>query len=134
MPPIARKTSGRHVTLWLRALIIVVACGSTFARGELPRPPRQAEKWTPPATTLPRFLVSATAALFDQGLADPRGCEYRSIQVMAGKVWGGRRQIASTSGWVLPAQESKRPEYAITWSGLVYPWPGMPALPILIPI
>lgn len=34
-----------------------------------------------PATKLPRSFVEATAALFKSDVADPRGCDYRQIQV-----------------------------------------------------
>ncbi|MDR3621779.1 MAG: hypothetical protein P4L85_20670 [Paludisphaera borealis] len=87
----------------------------------LATPPRQAEPWTPPETSLPRFFVSATAALFDQGLADPRGCEYRTIRIAIGSVWGGQTQEIATSGWVLPAADGGKPRHAVAWSGLVYP-------------
>ncbi len=56
-----------------------------FEGSRIPDPPGHDQPWTPPETRLPKFLVTATATLFDQGLADPRGCEYRAIEV-------GRRQ------------------------------------------
>jgi hypothetical protein len=75
-------------------------------------------------TSLPKFLVSATASLFEQGLADPRGCDYRSIQVVVGDVWGGKGQLVTTSGWVLPNRDGTKPWYAVAWNGLVYPLSG----------
>ncbi len=85
----------------------------------------QAKPWTAPRTSLPRFLVSATTTLCEQGLADPRGCEYRKIRVVAGSVWGGQAQEASTNGWVIPAGDGGKPRHAIAWSGLVYPLAGL---------
>ena len=38
----------------------------------IPEPPSQGQPWTAPATKLPKFLVSATEILFEQGVADPR--------------------------------------------------------------
>ncbi len=76
---------------------------SKFAGKSIPDPPAQKEPWTPPRTKLPRFLVTATAALFEQGVADPRGCEYREVEVVDGrtsKIPGVRR---SPSGRASPA-------------------------------
>ena len=105
------------------ALVLIFTAASMGA--DLPKPPRQAEPWTPPRTGLPKFLASATAMLCDQGLADPRGCEYRAIRIVLGNVWGGKGQEASTHGWVLPAADGKPPRHAIAWSGLVYPLAGL---------
>ena len=51
----------------------------------IPEPPSQGQPWTVPATTLPRFLVTATGILFEQGVADPRGCEYRQVEIGIGR-------------------------------------------------
>ena len=50
----------------------LMAIGTAADVGTLPTPPLQAEPWSPPATKLPRFLVTATRIVFEQGLADPR--------------------------------------------------------------
>ena len=120
MRPHPPTTPGRRIArLGLAFLAALAIAGDVSAQEEefrpaplfegtrLPDPPRQKEPWTPPETRLPRFLVAATATLFDQGLADPRGCEYRSIEITAGSVWGGRGAIASTNGWVLPAPDGR---------------------------
>ena len=109
------------------ALLVAATVTHTAARGAepiLPTPPRQAEPWTPPPTTLPRFLVSATAALCEQGLADPRGCDYRKIKLTVGTVWGGGGHELETTGWVLPSADGGKPRHAVAWSGLVYPLAG----------
>ena len=41
-----------------------------------------------------------------------------------GGVWGGQEQKVSTHGWVFPVIDDKKPDYAIAWSGLVYPLAG----------
>ena len=46
-----------------------------FSGKELPRPPQQDAAWSSPDADLPANYVSATQLLFEQGLADPRGCE-----------------------------------------------------------
>jgi hypothetical protein len=109
------------------ALLATATVTHTAARSAepiLPTPPRQAEPWTPPKTTLPRFLVVATTALCEQGLADPRGCDYRKIKLTVGSVWGVGDGQAETTGWVLPAPDHGKARYAIAWSGLVYPVAG----------
>jgi len=101
------------------ALLLASAAGAGPAMGDemtFPTPPRQGEPWAPPRTTLPRFLASATAALCEQGLADPRGCDYRTVRIVVGD-----SQELATAGWVLPAPRGVTPRHAIAWNGLVYP-------------
>jgi hypothetical protein len=88
--------------------------------GALPEPPAERRAWAPPANRLPKNLVSATRALFDEGLADPRGLDYREIEVTTGNVWGGSGAVTKTHGWVLPGPAGAR-RFAVTWNGLVYP-------------
>jgi hypothetical protein len=94
---------------------------SRLERPMIPDPPRQKDPWQPPATTLPAFLVKAAAALFEQGLADPRGCDYRAIEIVIGSVWSGDGDVTRTRGWVLPPADGARPRFAVAWNGLVYP-------------
>jgi hypothetical protein len=93
------------------ALLVLAAYGLAQPRSDfrqaprfegetIPDPPRQRAPWQPPATKLPRFLVGGSAALFEDGLGDPRGCDYR---------------------WVLPAAGREKTRFAVAWSGLVYP-------------
>ena len=49
----------------------------------LPTPPQQDAAWTAPQTILPAWLLETTAKLFTEGMADPRGGEYREISVPA---------------------------------------------------
>ena len=71
-----------------------------FGGTNLPAPPMQQAPWTPPPTSLPSNYVSATRALFKAGMADPRGCEYREIEVGTGDVWRGDGGVVSTHGSV----------------------------------
>ena len=91
-----------------------------FTGAALPTPPQQTSLWTPPAG-LPGPLVSAATTLFDQGLADPRGGDYRQVSVGVGNVWGGDGGVARTHGWVLPADGPGGGRFAVCWNGLVYP-------------
>ena len=86
-----------------------------FAGDRRPAPPRQKEPWTPPKTSSPRTVVTATETLFAQGLPDPRGCEYRAVEL------GGSAWFIATHAWVLPAAAPGSPRFAVAWDGLVYP-------------
>ena len=85
---------------------------SLLSEQTIPEPPRQKEAWKPPATKVPDNFVKAAALLFEQGLADPRGCEYRAIELTDG---------THAHGWVLPAKDGDRQRFAIRWNGLVRP-------------
>src|SRR5262245_48043826 len=80
----------------------------------LPSPPRQKDAWTPPSGALSAMTTSAIAALFEQGLADPRGLPYREIALRVRSVWGSEERFR-TRGWVID------PSSAVAWSGLVVP-------------
>jgi hypothetical protein len=121
----ARPIARRAVILSASALLLPAAHG--FAQGPrevrraprfegatIPDPPRQHEPWQPPETKLPRFLIDASATLFEDGLADPRNCDYRAIEIGIGIV-------TRTDGWVLPAREGEKTRFAVAWNGLVYP-------------
>ena len=90
-----------------------------FTGMELPLPPQQESTWFPPASSLPTNCVSATALLFEQGMADPRGCEYRELEVGTGDIWHGDGGVVKTHGWVLPGNDE--PRFTVCWNGLVYP-------------
>lgn len=90
-----------------------------FGGTELPVPPQQNVRWIPPANPFPVNYATATASLFTQGMADPRGCEYREIEIGTGEAWGGDGGVAATRGWVLPGSGAQR--FAVAWNGLVYP-------------
>jgi len=113
-------------------LMLVMGCASAFAdsprmvEGDtLPVPPAQNQTWTPPSTKLPTVVVSACQDLFDAGLSDPRGCEYRNIVVPLRTEPGwrptGDADAFKTHGWVLPARTAESRRYAVCWNGLVYP-------------
>jgi hypothetical protein len=91
----------------------------SFTGKALPQPPKQKTSWLPPKSNLPTNYVSATTLLFEQGLADPRGCDYHEIEVGTGNVWSGYGGVVKTHGWVLPGRGEQR--FAICWNGLVYP-------------
>lgn len=90
-----------------------------FQGTSIPYPPEQNTPWAEPRIHLPVNLISATARLFDQGLADPRGLEYREIEIDLGRLWG-RRFITKTHGWILPGAIGTQ-RFAVCWNGLVYP-------------
>jgi hypothetical protein len=81
---------------------------------DIPVPPEQSRPWAAPATALPTALVTATRLLFEQGMADPRGCEYRAVEIRD-------PALVSTHGFVLPARPGEAGRFAVGWDGLVYP-------------
>lgn len=95
------------------------ARATKFTGDRLPVPPRQRGRWTPPRTELPPAFVAATTALFNLGLADPRGCAYREVDVAIHFLRGGM-EITPTRGWVLPA-DGPGGRFVVCWNGLVYP-------------
>jgi hypothetical protein len=69
---------------------------------------------------LPCSQYKAAAKLFEQGLADPRGLEYREIEIAVGSPWDGGGYPLKTHGWILP-NDGKNGQFAVAWNGLVYP-------------
>lgn len=87
-----------------------------FKGEELPFPPKQHTPWVHDNSE----LAEVTEILFKQGLADPRGLEYREIEISVGNLLGGGGYPKKTHGWVLPKNESTT-RFAVAWNGLVYP-------------
>jgi hypothetical protein len=115
---------------WFGALLLGAVCSlaaadvgyhpgiPAIATHALPAPPMQKAPWTPPEGGPGKQFASAVAALFDAGLPDPRGCEYREITVPV--LWTRDQvQQVKTHGWLLPVTASAG--FAICWDGLVYP-------------
>jgi hypothetical protein len=91
------------------------AAGPVDDAAPLPAPPMQGNPWTPPATGLPAVVVGAIMELFNQGMADPRGCEYREVEI-AGDIVNDNYKVHA---WVLPGIGKTR--YAVGWNGRVVP-------------
>lgn len=92
--------------------------------GEWPEPPQTGRPWRPSDSRLPQTWVRAIELLLAHGLADPRGCEYREVEVTCGSVWSKRGIAVATHAWLLPLEAEAAPDaprFAVTWSGLVYP-------------
>lgn len=106
----------------------IVCCGTSFAQKQkpvpasffkcegLPTPPQQHTPWVHDNSV----LAKAAETLFKQGLADPRGLEYREIEIAVGNPWNGGGYPVKTHGWVLPEEENNT-QFAVAWNGLVYP-------------
>jgi hypothetical protein len=75
--------------------------------GGFPVPPWQGVASPPAAGALPPKLVEMVPTLFEQGLADPRGCAYREIEIETGSVWG---EPPPPSRW-----RPDRPKQADSW-------------------
>jgi hypothetical protein len=90
-----------------------------FTGTQLPMPPQQTSVWSAPPSALPTNYISASTALFDADMADPRGCDYREIEVSTGNIWSGDGGVVKTHGWVFPGKDGQ--QFAVCWNGLVYP-------------
>ena len=121
MGRILKLTAG--LLLLLQASTATGACQQSLDSKEtsLPEPPQQRTLWTPPQTTLPGLMVTATAKLFEHGMADPRGCEYREVEIRAGNVWNGEAVPIKIHAWLMPARPAEKERYSVGWNGLVYP-------------
>lgn len=95
--------------------------GPRYDGGAMPEPPKQHAPWKAKSGSVPQKWAEAAGKLFDLGFADPRGCEYREIEIVAAETWGGGGYVGKTHGWVLPKPEGQRQDYAVMWNGLVYP-------------
>jgi hypothetical protein len=101
---------------WL-PLLVVLCCAQSL---KLPVPPQQAADWQSSAN-VPTNILSAASAVFALGFPDPRGCEYREIQIVTSGVWGERgTNPTATRGWILPG-DTAGARFAIAWNGLIYP-------------
>lgn len=96
-----------------------VPTGGANTNNEFPTPPEQHNPWDAFGLDLPTNLISSTKILFDLGFADPRGCEYREFEYVAGSVWGGTNRVKA-HGWVIPSGSDATERFAIGWDGLVY--------------
>ncbi len=97
------KTSARFVICLLTA---------ASAQAALPEPPKQHEPWpAPSATGIPDYVVKVARLLFDAGLADPRGGEYREVEIFNRH---NEKNTMQTHAWVFPG------DFAVSWDGLVY--------------
>jgi hypothetical protein len=121
---------GRKRVVWsvcvaVLAIAGVVSLGAQESRRApkfegkiIPDPPSQGQPWTAPETKLPKSLVEATGIIFDQGVADPRGCEYRQVSI-------GDRLIETTHGFVLPERADVPGRFVVCWDGQVHPALGI---------
>lgn len=111
------RASVFFLTLFLSAPAFVFAEETRrFEGGEIPVPPRQHEKWDAEAGVVPDSWLSAASKLFVLGFADPRGCDYRAVELIAS---GGTNY--KTHAWVLPRKADAKMDFAIGWNGLIYP-------------
>ena len=106
---------------FLIGLAAICGTGSSLTLFSAPVPPYETKPWSASSTTLPPIVVDAVTQLFKDGLPDPRGCDYREIEIGESPTWKFK-----THGWVLPGTGKQK--YAIGWNGVVYPvtWVGAP--------
>ena len=110
-----------HIALCFCLLLARMQMSAQNFVSPFPTPPMQTTPWVLSSTNLPPGLQSAVNILFSAGMADPRGCEYREIEAVVGNFWTASGTTNRTHGWVLPAANGARTNYAIGWNGLIYP-------------
>ncbi|MGC3966065.1 MAG: hypothetical protein QM775_01440 [Pirellulales bacterium] len=96
----------------------------TFVGSELAKPPQAGKPWTPPQTELSDEWRRTTLLLLEHGFGDPRGCEYREVDLVCGSVWSNQGQIVTTHAWLIAIPREKPVaslSFAVAWNGLVYP-------------
>lgn len=99
----------------MRNSIALLSAGlfcATLACAALPEPPLQHTPWQPiPLMGSPDYVPGLVAMLFDAGMADPRGGDYREIEI--GIPWEKSPSL-TTHGWYFPEG------FAVGWDGLVH--------------
>ena len=114
----------RHLALTLGIIVAYLgtpvsqAAPLPIATPPYPEPPQQRAAWTAPPGADGK-LAAAARRLFDEGLADPRGCDYREVELEVGEGWEDAVTPVKTHGWVLPGAAAD-PRFAVAWNGLVY--------------
>jgi len=106
------------------SLMLLSACrpkAQPLAVPDIPESPQQRAAWLSSTNSISVDVVSAATSLFDEGLSDPRGCEYHEIEIHIGDVWRGDGGTMKTHGWVLPNSSNSNHTFAVCWNGLIYP-------------
>ena len=91
----------------------LLAISKPWEEGPIPSPPLQDQPWKAPETSLPRFIVTAAAALYQDGLSDPRDCELREVEIDQGR-------ISTHREFVLPKVPGDPRRFAIGWDGVLH--------------
>jgi len=81
----------------------------------------QSATWSLSSSALPTNLQRSVDFLFRTGMADPRGCDYREIEIVVGSLSKVSGVAVKTRGWVLPVTAGARTNYGIAWNALIYP-------------
>jgi hypothetical protein len=131
MPMVAKTLLGAIVGLAVAGPYVVAEelpespkPGVLFTGTVLPAPPKQGQPWTPPASKLSKTWDSAVQAMLKHGIADPRGCQYREVELSCGSSAWGEFALVTTHAWLIPqgpAEKAGASRFAVTWDGLVYP-------------
>jgi hypothetical protein len=88
---------------------------ATAGLAALPVPPHQTDPWTAPLVAgIPVFVGDTARALFDAGLADPRGGRYSKVTVRSSPVFDEPVKSVKSHCWVFQTA------VAVCWDGLVH--------------
>jgi hypothetical protein len=93
-----------------------LASVSTIMKPEMVKTPA----WEPISMSVFQEIVAPKIDwLFEHGLDDPAGAEYREFSVEIGSVWSTSGYWEKTRGWALP-EKVGMPREGIAWNGLRY--------------
>lgn len=106
------------IAIWLGLSLIFTS--EQCLHAVLPIPPMQSSPWKIASTNLPAGFESAVGKIFEAGMADPRGCDYREIEIVVGDFRSASAKTIKTHGWILPAASGMETNFAIGWNGLIY--------------
>ncbi len=100
----------KRKTRLLSSAAVALTCVS-LAGAQIPEPPQQHTPWLVKAATgVPAYVPQLVAELFNAGVADPRGGEYRELDARFPSPTGR----LTIHGWYFPQG------FAIGWDGLVH--------------
>jgi hypothetical protein len=92
--------------------LFLLLCLTAPASAALPEPPQQHAPWQPVSFAgIPDELIEVVPALFDSGLADPRGGEYRTVELSETP---GYPAAVTTHAWYFAGG------FAVGWDGVVH--------------
>ena len=119
----ARAGTRPYLGCFLCLLLAVTAISAENPVSPFQSPPMQTDPWALSvlSTNLPPHLQSAINLLFQNGMADPRGCDYRDVDLVVANFWTASGTTNKTRGWILPSADDTQARHAIGWNGLIYP-------------
>ena len=104
----------------------VISICSCLAQERFPLPPGINKPWSANFDDDFKIWLKPVSIFFDRIGADPRGLEYREVELQMGSIWSGDAGTHKTHAWVYKSPSDTAQVYALTWNAQVYPalWVG----------